>query len=93
MSQPFHHIIGSAAQRQSAILVVEYLRDRLANPHSRYEREQIIYLTSRKMGSNDILSYEICVDDPQIGLDREEAFVDICRAFLVGCGDRPHVWG
>lgn len=90
-SKVINHIICRAKQRQSAILVVEYLRDRFAAPHSRYSREQLAYREHRKFGESDIDHFDILVNDAEWRLERENDLIEASRAFLAGMGD-GQIW-
>lgn len=93
-AKPCHSIIGHAKTTQSAILVVEYLRARKADPHSDIPKDAISYRECRNLvgeqagfdiivrGDLDRASRKQAID-----LDFANDWVEICRAFLCGCGE------
>lgn len=90
-SKQCNNIIGAARTIQTAVLVVEYLKDHLADPHTHIRRDQIVYRFKEPTSQNGFWSADIIVETHNDELDLEDSalFVNICRAFVAGRGE---VW-
>lgn len=80
---PIFCIIGNTKTIHTAILVVEYLKKRLGNPHSDIAKENITY---REIPNGEPWKFEIGVI-VEMNLKDSNAFVDNCRAFVAGRGE------
>lgn len=81
------NIIGSTRTIQSAVLVCEYLKKRLAKPHSDVHPDFISYSFKTPTEENGFWMADIIVTMNNMDLKTSNNFVDICRAFVAGRGE------
>jgi hypothetical protein len=87
------HIVGSARTIATAVLCVEYLRARLANPQSEIRADQIGYRFKEPTDKNGWWSSDIGVttysESHAYSLPEPlgSRFVEVCRAFVAGRGE------
>lgn len=87
-----NHIVGSTRTIKTAVLVVAYLRERCAQPHSKVHPDQIKYRFKNPNPANGYWSADIIIETASIvgvSLEDSSLFVNVCRAFVAGCGE---VW-
>ena len=84
------HLVGCARTIRTAVMVTEYLKDRLCQPHSLAPRDSVSYVLKTASMSNDFWAADIVVDSDALdNLSLCSQFVDTCRAFTAGVGE---VW-
>lgn len=81
------NIVGSTRTIQTAVLVCEYLKARLARPHSNVSPDSISYLFKTPTEQNGFWTADIMVTMDDMDLKVSDKFVDICRAFVAGRGE------
>jgi len=89
MSEPKlnNHIIGHARTIQTAVLVCEYLRKALAQPHSSVHPDTISYWMQEPSADNGFWSADIVIRTAELDLKTSNRFVNTCRAFVAGRGE------
>lgn len=90
-----NHIIGHTRTIRTAVLVVEYLRTRKADPHSLVHKDSIRYRFKDPTKENGFWSADIFVvtfnDKYDSNLEAAiNSMIEPCRAFVAGAGE---IWG
>lgn len=87
------HIVGSARTIGTAVLVVEYLRAKLADPQTTIRQDQISYRFKNPTETNGYWSADIGIttfneiEAYSLPFELGTKFVDACRAFVAGRGE------
>jgi hypothetical protein len=83
------HKIGCTRSIQTAVLVVQYLKERHARPHSEIGAESIRYCFTEPTDRNGWWSADIVVDSYDSLRDDQalSEMVNTCRAFVAGRGE------
>lgn len=83
------NIVGCARTIRTTIMVTEYLRQRLGQPHTDVHPAQITYRFKESTEANGWWIADIGVKGRELNLQESKLFVDTCRAFVAGAGE---VW-
>lgn len=81
------HKIGGARTIQTTILVCQYLRDKLASPHSEVHPDMIRYHFTEPTQGNGFWTSDIIVEHANLTNKTASEFVSVCRAFVAGAGE------